>query len=208
MPTGHAIVVKGVNQPTENKRVVGDDSPLPVSILDAFNNIISDSVGHSLVTTEIDHYLIHLGKSFIHSEKVEVVGSAFHDHLLVNTTDSEVHIKSFLYTSTQADAEVILYKGVTTSADGTPGVLLDKNFRTNNTCSAVLTTAPAVADLGTQVEHALVTGNKQTGGNVSSGDEEYVIKKNEKVLIRYTNNSASTDTVSMKLILLEVGVLP
>ena len=184
------------------------DGTQMIALFDQFGNQIADSVGHSIVTTEIDHYLIHIGKSFVHSEAVNVLAGAVHDELLVNTTDSEVHLKSFEYTSTQANAEVILYKGVTTSDDGTPNILLDKNFRTNNTCSSILTTDPVITDLGTQVEHFLITGSKQIGGTGGSGDEEYVIKKNEKVLIRYRNNSSSTDTISMKTILLEVGVLP
>ena len=180
-------------------------------ILDQFGNIIADTVGQSLVITDIDHYLIHKGLSFIYSDTLTVPatgsGTNVANFIILNTTVDEVHLKAFSFSSAQADAEIILYHGTTDNDDGTPIIPHNKNFISTNTSTASIDLNPTgiVTPVGSQVQHFILTGGKHSGGLADSGAEEYVMKQNEKVLLRYTNNAAQSDTVSFTITTLDVG---
>ena len=189
--------------------------PLPVGIFDQYGNQIADSVGRSLVITDIDHYIIHRGCSFLASDTITVapLGSApanRADFVIHNSTEIEVHLKDFAFTSTAGDAEIILYHQITADADGTLINIHNKNFVSTKTSTATMRLDPSNVVIGAaehQVQHFLITGGKHTGGLADSGAEEYVIKQDEKILLRYINNSNGEDKFSYKVSFLDVGKL-
>ena len=180
-----------------------------VVVMDNAGNIIADSVGRSLVITEIDHYIIHRGASFLASDTISVASAGTADFVISNTTTTEVHLKDFNFTSTEGDATIVFYKGVTANADGTLLGLNDKNFITANSSVATMRLDPTGVNIGaaTQILHISLTGGKKVGGTAASGSEEFVLKQNEKCLLRYTNNAVAADTVSYTTTLLDVGAL-
>lgn len=218
----------------------GDDNPLPIPIVDVnvwalamsetsslivneasvlqpvqiYSNggiPISDVVP-SVVITEIDHWLIHLGLSFIGSDTLkglDVVpsGGGIADFTIVNPTAFEVHLKDFEFTSTEGDAELIFYRNVTSSGDGSSVPLNNKNFNSDIISDAVAQLRPTtVSTVGaTHIQHFGLVGGKKSGGLAGSGVEEYVLKQNEVCLLRYINNAVNDDAVSYKLTTLNVG---
>ena len=185
--------------------------PQPVIIMDLNGDQISDVVP-AVVTTEIDHWIIHLGLSFIASEVLKdasavTAAGGIADFIIVNTTAFEVHLKDFEFKSTEGDAELIFYKGVTTSDDGAAIALNNKNFNSDFTSDATIELDPTTVNIGsaTHIQHFDLTGGKKEGGLAGSGVEEYVLKQNEKCLLRYINNAPNADRVSYKLTALNVG---
>lgn len=188
---------------------VSATNPMPSGIVDTFGNSTADSVGHSYVITEIDHYIIHRGAAFIASDTISVAAAANADFIISNTTATEVHLKDFQFTSTEGNANLIFYKGATANADGTLLTLNDKNFITANTSIATIRLNPTGVNIGaaTQIVHFGLVGGKKTGGTAASGSEEFVLKQNEKCLLRYTNNAVGADVISYTITTLDVGAL-
>ena len=184
-------------------------NPVPSGVVDTFGNSTADSVGHSSVITEIDHYIIHRGAAFLASDTISVASAGTADFVISNTTAVEVHLKDFQFTSTEGDATLIFYKGVTANVDGTLVPLNDKNFITDNTSTATIRLDPTAVNIGaaTQILHFGLVGGKKSGGLAASGSEEFVLKQNEKCLLRYTNNAAGADTISYTITTLDVGAL-
>ena len=183
-------------------------NPFPVAIMDLSGRQISDIVP-SLPVTSIDHVMIHYGCSFVHSELYTLGAGLVKDFIIVNTTAKEVHLRDLRITSTLGALAVNLHHGVTTDTDGTAVALHDKNFDTLNTATATMTEDPTVvvAPASTHVYALLLVGSKQSGGVMSTQDDELVLKQNEKVLLRITNNAAQTDTFSLNVDFLDVGSL-
>lgn len=176
--------------------------------LDARGAIISDVVPSS-VMTEIDHYIIHKGLAFLSSDSISVASAGTADFVISNTTATEVHLKDFDFTSTEGDATLVFYKGVTANADGTLLPMNNKHFDSVNTSTASVRLNPTGVNIGaaTQILHFGLVGGKKSGGLAASGSEEFVLKQNEKCLLRYTNNAAGADGVSYKITTLDVGAL-
>lgn len=180
-----------------------------VTLVDDNGTPVNDVVP-SIVTTEIDHYIIHKGRSFIYSDVLMATsGGGTRDILLVNTTADEIHLKDFTFTSTQGEAEVFLYFDVTTDDLGTPITFKRKNRNSPNTptiTAGLDPTNPVFNESHTQ--HFLLVGGKKSGGLAESGVEEYVMKQNEKCVLRYINNSVGTnDNFNVTVTTLDVGLL-
>ena len=168
----------------------------------------------SITVTDIDHKLIHLGLAFIASEVLKgaaaIPSGGTADFVIVNPTAFEVHLKDFEFKSTEGNAELIFYKGVTSSDDGSSVPLNNKHFDSLNTSDAIMQLDPTTVSIvgATHIQHFELTGGKKIGGLAGSGVEEYVLKQNEKCLLRYTNNAVSSDTVDYKLTALNIGRMP
>lgn len=175
-------------------------------ILDQFGNPVTDSIGHSIVVTEIDHYLVHRGVSYIYSGFTTVAANGVKEWLLVNTTDSEVHLKYFKLTSKLADGKFEMFHAVTTTANGSALVLHNKNFTSPNLSQSALTVDPTVTAANHLVQGFLLLGGKHEGGSETTGAAEYILAQNEDILFRYTNASNSqVDDLELTVETLGVG---
>ena len=189
-------------------------TPFPFALFDSEGNQITDVIP-SLVSTEVDHWLIHMGVAFEHSafHTVPANGGVL-DHIMVNTTDLPVHLSAFLITSTQGDATLTFYQGVTSDDLGDPVALHNKHFDSPNTATltvghgdAITPIANLVVPAGTERKCFLLTGAKKEGGTLPSGIDEFILKKDEKCLLRYVNNSNTDDVIVMDIGTLDVGLL-
>lgn len=202
-------VAGNANSTTVDDKPVSPTNPMPSGVVDTFGNMTTDSVGHSSVVTEIDHYIIHRGASFLASDTISVASAGTADFVISNTTAIEVHLKDFQFTSTEGNATLIFYKGITANVDGTLIPLNDKNFITDNASTATIRLDPTGVNVGAamQILHFGLVGGKKSGGTAASGSEEFVLKQNEKCLLRYTNNAAGADVISYTITTLDVGAL-
>ena len=192
---------------------VSATNPMPSHSVDSNGASVYDVVP-SVNVTDIDHYIIHVGRSFIYSDALSVAAAGGADtvnFVILNATDNEVHLKAFRFTSSQGNAELTMYHQVTSDAGtGTLANLHNMNFDSANLSTAEIRVDPTNVVIGAaehQVQHFLIVGGKQSGGTADSGGEEYVLKQNEKVLLQYVNKSNQVDTYSFKIILLDVGLL-
>ena len=188
----------------------GTDYVQAVALVGRQGTQLADAVP-SLVMTEVTHAMAHFGYAFIHSEiSTCPANGGTVDFVLVNTTALEVHLPTMDFTSTQGNAEIIVYHGITDNDDGTPLLLHNKNLNLDDTH---LGTADLYVDptgitgdtVANEIEHILLVGGKNSGGFASTGADEIILKQNEKVLIRYTNNSNQIDTFMAKFVTLDVG---
>ena len=203
------VAAGSANSTIVDDQPVSPTNPMPSKIVDVNGAHISDVVP-ALVTTDIDHYIIHVGRAFIYSETFAVAATGGADtanFVISNTAADEVHLKSFSFTSTQGNAEIYLYKATTSNEDGTLADIYNMNFVSTNTSTASIRMNPTGVVAGTHIAHFLLVGGKHQGGTTESGSEEIVIKQNEKVLIQYVNNAAQADTYSFKIIFLDVGAM-
>ena len=183
-----------------------DLSQVKVVLTDLNGTIISDVVP-SVVVTEIDHYIIHKGCSFIFSDSFTIAAGATLSFIMLNPTTEDVHLKTFVVTSSQANAEVFLYNGSTSDDMGTPLTFYNQNFSSVKTTNTQLGHTPTNLVNPAHVQHFLITGTKQSGGLADSGVEEYVLAQNSKVVLGITNNSGQPDVVDVKIAVLDVGQL-
>jgi hypothetical protein len=177
-----------------------------VVLCDDFGNVISDTIGHSIIVTDVDHYMIHIGASWVHSDRVSVTNGANKDILIKNGTTGEIHIKDFVYTSALANGYLTLYKNPTISANGTQKTLINKHLgKQSLTPYSAIYQDPTITDVGTFLETYSVIGSKQDGGTVPGGGDEWVIPASTNMLLRFTNNGPGTDTVTFAIKLLDIA---
>lgn len=189
--------------------IVTESSTLfPVQVCDLNNRPISDSIGYSLTTSDVDHYLIHIGKTWVQSDTFTLDAGLIRDFILHNDSAAEIHLKDFKFTSDQGSAEIVIYRDPTYTAPGTALDLRNKNwdFQTNVPQAKVYHT-PTNLVIGTQDEHFQITGGKQDGGSEQGGGDEWVIPAGRKMLIRFTNTANQLAKVSYTMKILDIGTL-
>ena len=179
-----------------------------VALADVNGNQMADSVGLALPVTDIDHHLTHLGRTYIHAD-IHVIpaagGANTLDLILWNPNTEEVHLSIIEVTSTQGDAQIGLYREVIANDDGVVHELYNKNFNGADASRLSIKSDPTGLNItgADEVEHFLLVGGKSQGGLAESGVDEYVMKQDQKLLLRYTNNANQDDIISVKIGTLE-----
>ena len=177
-------------------------------LADEFGNLISDTIGHSIVVTDIDHYLIHTGKTWVWSDKVTVANGVTKLFLIKNGATSAIHVKEFNFTSLIGNADLYIYSAPTITTNGTERTLANKHLgMQGDTPYSKVYEDPTVSANGTQKEYFQLPGSKQSGGSISGGNDEWIIPANVNFIFSYTNNGPGTDTVGFSIKILDVGDL-
>lgn len=175
------------------------------SVSKTWKRVAADTIGGALVSVDLDHYLIHTGSTWIHSDRVSVTNGSNKDIFIKNGTIGEIHIKDFSFTSSQANGYLTIYSGTTTSANGTAKTYINKNLgKQSNTPYSTIYQDPTVTGVGTVLETYSTIGSKQSGGSVPGGGDEWVIPLSTNILFRYTNNGPATDTVTFNIKVLDI----
>lgn len=180
-------------------------SYIPGVPYDTSGNPMVDSIGYSAVTTDIDHYLIHIGKTWVWSNKVSVLNGATKLFLIKNGTTGAIHIKDFEFTSSVGNADLYIYITPTLTTNGTQRTLINKNIGLQaNTPYSTVFEDPTVSANGTLGEYFQLPGSKQEGGSVEGGGDEWVIPVSTNIMFAYTNNGPGTDTVGFSIKILDI----
>lgn len=191
----------------------GGGFPAPVALVDSQGQQITDVVP-SIVTTEVDHWLIHKGVAFQHADVHMVTKSGGANNILEyifqNTNvEKEVHLTEMHVESLVGEGVLEFFRGVTSDDMGTPEPMNNKNHKSANTSLLTLGHTPTnVATPTDALRTWFITSDKKQAGTSGRGIDEFVIAENVKYLIRYTNNSTTTDdNVVVVFSDLEVGQL-
>ena len=171
------------------------------------SGVVIEDVVPSIVTTEIDHWMTHMGVKYTSSDTISVASGAVYEFLIKNTVSTGTHMTLFELHSTQADAMIAFYEGSTVADNGTEVTPRNNNRVYPDASEVQVFTNASTTALGTELEHDIITGGKQSGG--SGGDvNEWVLSQSTNYIITYTNNSGQADIVSYHFDFLEVGLLP
>jgi hypothetical protein len=114
----------------------------------------------------------------------------------------------FEFVSTQSNAQIVLYEAPTTSVDGDTCTVHNRNRASGKTALIEVYIDPTISDNGTQLDHDIIAGGKQSGGgDFDEGGQEWILDGNQEYLIEYANSSNQDDDVSFKLTFLEPAQL-
>ena len=171
------------------------------------DGVIIEDIVPAIVTTEIDHWVTHMGASYTASDTISITSGTVYKFLLKNTVDIGTHMTNFVFHSTQGDASIAFYEGSTMGDNGTEVIPRNNNRTYPDIAHVQVFYNASTTALGTQLEHDIITGGKHSGG--SGGDvNEWILDQNTNYVLAYTNNSGSTDVVAYHFDFLEVGLLP
>ncbi|MCK5600852.1 hypothetical protein KAR91_03225 [Candidatus Pacearchaeota archaeon] len=162
-----------------------------------------DPLVKSIPTTGTFHHLGHEGKVFIHGERHDGIADAANFDILIRipagNADRQVHFR-FHYTSKAntgtLDADILLYEGVTVSADGSPETIASTNDAVVKSTGVLIFSAPTVTDIGNYKGAAAMFGEKKSTSSEDQAVPEWVMAPNgtsaRDYLVRLTNNSGGT----------------
>ena len=162
-----------------------------------------DQLVKSVPTTSTFHHLGHEGTVFIHSDRHTAIADGANFDILIRipagNADRQVHMR-FNYigkaNTGTLDVDIILYKGITVSADGTPEVIVSNNDANTKTTGVLMFEGPTVTDLGTKKAQSLIVGEKKSASSKEQAVPEYILAPDgsnaRDYLMRATNNSGGT----------------
>lgn len=175
-----------------------------VRIIDEFGvKLELDPFVKSIPTTDTFHHLGHEGKVFIHSDRHNAIANGADFDMLIRVPagepDRQVHLR-FNYVGKantgSLDIDVVLYEGITVSADGTPEQIVSTNDAVVRTTGVKMCHTPTVTDLGTFKTHGFIIGEKKSASSKEQAVPEYILAPNGQnardYLLRATNNTGGT----------------
>ena len=146
-----------------------------------FKNILDPLV---FVPAYIDeeHNEIHEGHMFDTCELATLGVGATRDYM-ITTGAKSAHMK-FAVTG-DGKGNVAIYEGSTTSANGTPMVINNRNRQSTGLPVSTVNSAPTVTALNTMLCQELFGSSVISGGGTRA-DNEWILKKSTKYIIRVT----------------------
>lgn len=162
-----------------------------------------DSLVKSIPTTGTFHHLGHEGMVFIYSERLNAIGDATNLDILIRVPagniNRQVHLRFETHSKANTgtlDADVILYEGITVSADGTQKTIASNNDAVVKSTGMLMFSGPTVTDLGNFKARGAMFGEKKSTGTQDMAVPEWVLAPNgtnaRDYLLRVTNNSGGT----------------
>lgn len=131
---------------------------------------------------------IHDGDMF-RANAVFSLGVAGTKYALLRTGALPVHIYGEITASGESTME--FFESPTTTADGTPVPVLNKNRNSSNTTEVLVFDAPTVTLTGTLIDPFLMTGSINAGGK-DRNQNEWLVLPNTDYLVKITAIAAST----------------
>ena len=166
-----------------------------------------DQLVKSIPTTSTFHHLGHEGKVFIYSGRHNAIADAASLDLMIRLPAGNANRQAHLRFNTfgkantgTLDVDVLLYEGITVSADGIPKDIVSTNDAVVKTTGVLIFEGPTIdsepADLGTFKARGAMLGEKKSTGNQDMAVPEWVQAPNgasaRDYLLRITNNSGGT----------------
>lgn len=170
---------------------------------DANGDVLPSDVGFvdrgsgALTVLDFSHHKIHKGDHYTASERVTLGAAATREYLITTADSSKV--PHFLYAVSSGLSVTIDLFEETTKTGGTAVPSLNNNRRSGNTAETTVTHSPGGAGDGTQIlyDSAGGTGGGRSGGE-ARGENEYLLKRNTKYLLRITSGDAN-NVISIRL---------
>ena len=145
----------------------------------------------AMACLDYEHVEIHSGDHYFIKDWTDIPGSSTVDFLVVtpNTTKWAHMIIEFTF---EAEANITVYEGATTSADGTAITINNRQRNSVNTAGITAYTGPTVTTTGTAIARYKYGSGKSTGG-AARASAELVLKQNTKYLIRVVNDTVTSN---------------
>lgn len=164
------------------------------------NTVALDPLVASIPVTDTFHHLGHEGKVFIHSDRHSGIANAANFDILIRipagNAARQAHMR-FNYigkaVTGSLDIDVILYSGVTASADGVPEGVVSTNDAVVKSTGVLMFSGPTITDLGTLKTSSLIVGEKKSASSKEQAVPEWILAPDgvnaRDYLMRATNNS-------------------
>lgn len=165
------------------------------------NNFPLDTFLVGPVVTEAKHHRIHKGEGYAAFHAISALANGASFDFLLATSSKFPHFRDFNVVANGAPFTVEVYEGTVTSNDGTTVPLFNCNRNSSNTAISTLTHTPTVSEVGTQIDDRLLPdsggffGNGGGGQIIGGAVLEWILKPNEKYLIRINNGSGAAEDV-------------
>lgn len=145
----------------------------------------------AMACIDYEHSEIHAGDHYFIKDWSDIAGSTTVDFLVVtpNTTKWAHMVLEFSF---EAEANITVYEGATTSANGTAITINNRQRNSVNTAGITAFTGPTVTTTGTSIARYKAGTGKSAGGEVRAA-AELVLKQNTKYLIRVINDTVTTN---------------
>ena len=168
--------------------IVGTRSEIMTRELEKF-----DPYSASVTVIDENHRMIHDGAYFElwRADATLGIGGVV-DLLLAVPALTFPHLQDITLEASDAPVVLEMYEDTVTSADGTALPVFNKNRNSSNTPDTVVSVAPTITGVGTQIKRAAITspaGSSIVFSQTKSG--EWVLKPDTKYLVRVTNNSGA-----------------
>ena len=183
------------------RKFSNDEDTQLITIVDLNGNAMAiDPLVESIPTTDTFHHLGHEGKVFIHSDRHSGIADTANFDILIRipagNADRQVHMR-FNYigkaVTGSLDVDVMLYSGVTASADGSPEGIASTNDAVVKSTGVLMFSAPTITDLGTLKTSSLIVGEKKSASSKEQAVPEWILAPDganaRDYLMRATNNS-------------------
>ena len=155
-----------------------------------------DPVARGLVAMDEIHRMIHRGLMFTAGYFTEgIADDASLDILVVTGAGQSAHMR--FEVAAGGLAEILLYEGVTMSNDGTGITAYNRRRSATQTAAAVVSRAPTVSALGTQLFQGMLPGGEggHAVGGAAESFSEWILKSGTKYLLRTTNRSGQAQAI-------------
>lgn len=147
-----------------------------------------DPSTEAMPTVEYAHHEIHEGDHYFVKGWMDLTNGQVFD-FLATTPDTLKWAHMLVEFGAEAESNITIYEGTTTSADGTPVTAVNRDRNSSNTAGLVITHTPTVTGVGTQIASYKMGSMQKSGGTVRA-NAELILKQNTKYLIRITNDTA------------------
>jgi hypothetical protein len=138
----------------------------------------------ALIGIDVSHHRVHDGRGFHYAQRQNIgVGAAYDFLFVAPTTISGKMAHVEISISADAKGYVTLFEDATTSNDGTPLTIRNRNRISANTPSSTMFSAPTVTGTGNQLTIDVFGSGEKAGGSTRD-KEEFVINSGKKYLIR------------------------
>ena len=177
--------------------------PTAVEIVSGTTSVELDPLVKSIPVTDTFHHLGHEGKVFIHSDRHNAIANGANFDMLIRipagNADRQVHLR-FNYigkaNTGSLDVDIILYEGITVSADGVAEQIVSTNDAVVLSTGVTMYTGPTITDLGNLKAWTFMVGEKKSASSKEQSVPEYILAPDganaRDYLIRATNNTGGT----------------
>ena len=145
------------------------------------------------------HCEIHSGSHYLYRSYDSILKAGVKELLIVtpNTTKWSHMTIGFEMLGSTVVAE--LFEGVSTSDDGTPALVQNRNRNSDNTNTVLIYEDPTVtggAVAGNLIQSGIFGAGRGSAGGSARDNEEVVLQQNTKYLIRFTEQNLTATSVN------------
>jgi hypothetical protein len=166
------------------------------------SNGSTDFVTKSDKGITIEHANIHAGMFYSASDIfVSMSSSATYSISILTSNDCYVHYRNERVSTSADKLKIILYEGSAVTG-GTTVSAINHNRINSNTSDTIVKKGITITSAGTTISTSYIGGGTNQGNNRSGGDttgnNEFVLKRNTQYAIKLENGSSSTNIINIE----------